>query len=155
MLVHQLPYRCGDPDGAMKDMLRRFPLQARKALYTATTRPLKRKTWNGCALNMAGVCMGLQVWSVPEAARAFDIQESVARRFLQLWDSAQGSDAVVTWRLRQVLEEIGFEPEPKAVVAPEVKSRPLDFELVRRILEATRPLPEIELEPVERVLIDA
>ena len=107
-----LPRKSAAHEDALAQVLLKFNHQSRRALYAASNGPaLRRRTWDGCALNRAGETLGVQVWSADEAARAFDVPTAVARRFLQVWDSQSGSDKVCTARLRDTILAIGLYPE--------------------------------------------
>lgn len=90
-------------------VVRQFPPRGRRALYAAANAGLLRRgSWEGCALNRAGVALGMPVRSRGEAAYAFDVTPEIARQFVEAWDRLWGSNRRCTQMLREAIEEAGL-----------------------------------------------
>lgn len=90
-------------------VVRPLPARGRRALYAAANAGLLRRgTWNGCALNRAGIAAGVPVRSRGEVALAFGTTPEAARRFIEVWDRLWGSDRHCTQLLREALEHVGL-----------------------------------------------
>ena len=90
-------------------VVRPFPASGRRALYAAANSGLLRRgSWNGCALNRAGVEVGLPVRSRGEAAYALGASPDAVRGFLEVWDRLWGSNRRCTQLLRDALEHVGL-----------------------------------------------
>ncbi|MGH8997853.1 MAG: hypothetical protein ACRDY7_00495 [Acidimicrobiia bacterium] len=82
---------------------------ARRALYAAASGGvLRRGSWDGCALNLAGASVGLPVRSRGEAACAFDTSPEAVRQFIEVWDRLWGSNRYCTELLRDAVEYAGL-----------------------------------------------
>jgi hypothetical protein len=101
-------------------VVRQFPARGRRALYAAANAGLLRRgSWEGCALNRAGMTFGLDVRSRGEAAHAFDTTPEVARQFVEVWDRLWGSNRRCTQMLREAIEAAGLFDDEASLDAPE------------------------------------
>jgi hypothetical protein len=93
-----------------------FDQRARHALYAAANRgSLRRRTWNGCALDRAAVVLGASVKSKRDAVRVFDVRRRRVSEFLRVWDRLPGSDATCAALLRDAVLAVGLFDEPSHV----------------------------------------
>ena len=89
--------------------------KGKQSLYAAANSgALKRRTWDGCAFNLAGNLLGESVQSRRRAAQVFDTMPTVVSHFISVWDQLPGSNEACTQLLRDAIEEVGLftEPEP-------------------------------------------
>lgn len=101
--------------GTLEDIVGEFPSGLKQAMFAAaSTRIIQRSTWNGCALNAAGMEVGKQgsVSSLKAASEAFGITQAQAGIFICHWDSLSGSDEEATQHLCTILERVGLFSEP-------------------------------------------
>jgi hypothetical protein len=101
------------------EVVQPFDHRTRQALYAATNNGrLRRRTWNGCALNRAGSELGSAVTSQPEAADLFHAPRHLVSRFIHVWDHLSGSDEQCTNLLRDAVLAVGLLPEAEPVAEP-------------------------------------
>lgn len=101
----------------MQEVIDQFPVSLKQAMFAATSRTtIKRRTWNGCAMNAAGIEVGKSdsVQSFDAAAEAFGISPDLVTRFVSRWDSMYGTDEECTQKLRSMIEESGLFTEPSS-----------------------------------------
>jgi hypothetical protein len=100
---------------AMTAVIRQFEPHTRQALYAAANRgSLRRRSWDGCALNRAAEELGSCVTNKGEASRALGVPVDVVAKFLLVWDGLRGSDAACTALLRDAILAAGlFEDLPQ------------------------------------------
>jgi hypothetical protein len=103
--------------GELGTIVSGFDYSTRQALYAAAcSGTLRRRTWNGCALNRAGQVLGAVVDSSPGATAVFHLPPKSVAAFVETWDSLRGSDSKCTEILREVIVTAGLFPErPKTV----------------------------------------
>lgn len=100
-------------------VVRPLSARGRRALYAAANAGLLRRgTWNGCALNRAGMAAGAPVRSRGEAALAFGTTPEAVRRFIEVWDLLWGTNRHCTQLLREALEHVGLFDEGEKRSAP-------------------------------------
>lgn len=93
----------------LRSVVAPFPPQLKQAMYAAAEKRLiARRTWDGCAFNAAGSEVGQRVTSFHAAATAFDVPQEVVERFINVWDSMQGSDQRCTGLLKAALLDAGL-----------------------------------------------
>jgi hypothetical protein len=101
--------------GKLEEIIEEFPSGLKQAMFAAASHGIiKRHTWNGCALNAAGIEVGSpkEVRSFLTAAKAFNITASQAKLFVAFWDAMPGSDEHCTNFLRETIEKVGLFSEP-------------------------------------------
>jgi hypothetical protein len=99
----------------LEGIIAEFPSGLKQAMFAAaSTRVIKRMTWNGCALNAAGMEIGRNdsVKSLEKAAETFGITKAQAGIFIRNWDTLEGTDEEATQHLRFLLEKVGLFSEP-------------------------------------------
>lgn len=100
---------------SLEGIINEFPSGLKQAMFAAaSTKVIKRQTWDGCALNAAGFEVGKnnQVSSISTAAQAFGITQSQVGIFIRCWDSLPGTDEECTIKLREMIEKAGLFTEP-------------------------------------------
>lgn len=101
--------------GSLQAVIDQFPASLKQAMFAAASRgPIKRQTWNNCAMNAAGFEVGKknEVRSLQSASQAFGIPESLVSRFISIWDGMYGTDEDCTQTLRSRIEDSGLFTEP-------------------------------------------
>lgn len=92
---------------------------ARQALLQAANQGiLRRGSWQGCALNLAGAAVGTPVRSRGEAACVFSTGADEVRRFIEVWDAIWGTNRYCTELLRRALIHVGTEEAISEPAAP-------------------------------------
>lgn len=88
--------------------------RAKQAMYAAAEKNLiVRRSWNGCAWNMAGQEVGAEVKSAYAAHDVFGDSSSLVTRFIHYWDNMHGTDEECTAKLREALLEVGLTSQPE------------------------------------------
>jgi hypothetical protein len=108
-------YKISHSPQTFEDIISQFPSGLKQAMFAAASHTtIARSTWNGCALNAAGMEVGKQddVRSFEAAAKAFNITYALAKMFVVAWDSMRGSDVECTGILRDTIEKVGLFSEP-------------------------------------------
>jgi hypothetical protein len=103
-------------DQLFQDVVDKFPAGLKQAIFAATSRTtIKRRTWDGCALNAAGFEVGKQgsVDNMEAASKAFGIDQGLVALFITKWDSLPGTDESCTQKLREVIEKAGLFSGPR------------------------------------------
>ena len=98
-------------------VVRPFDHRTRQALYAATNNGLlRRRTWNGCALNRAANEFGQVVTSQAAAADLFHLPRHQVANFINVWDRMTGTNERCTALLRDAILAVGLFPgvEPGA-----------------------------------------
>lgn len=107
-------------NNSLDNIVGELPPNVKQAMYAAANRNLiKRGTWDGCAFNAGSlevvtsndqeVCVAQ---SVDSAAKFFGIDRELVSRFIQKWDSLQGTDEECTARLKKSILAAGLFSEP-------------------------------------------
>jgi hypothetical protein len=105
----------GSTSGSLQEVIDQFPVGLKQAMFAAASRTtIKRRNWNGCAMNAAGFEVGKSdsVQSISSAADAFNVSHDLVQRFITRWDSMTGTDEECTQKLRGMIEESGLFTEP-------------------------------------------
>lgn len=99
----------------LQETIDKFPPSLKQAMFAAASRTtIRRQTWNGCAMNAAGIEVGKnnQVQSLETAAAAFGISSDLVDSFIKRWDILDGSDEECTQLLRNMIEKAGLFRKP-------------------------------------------
>lgn len=104
-------------NGPLESVVGELPPNVKQAMYAAANRNLiKRGTWNGCAFNAGSLevtddlnCLAV---SSVSAANFFGIPVELVNKFIQRWDSLQGTDEDCTAKLKQAILDAGLFSEP-------------------------------------------
>jgi hypothetical protein len=102
-------------NGGLQGVIDQFPAGLKQAMFAAASRTtIKRKNWNGCAMNAAGIEVGKSdsVKSLEAAAEAFHISTDLVQKFISRWDAMMGTDEECTQKLREMIEKAGLFNEP-------------------------------------------
>lgn len=105
----------GGTVGTLEEIVGEFPSGLKQAMFAAASnRIIARGSWNGCAMNAAGMEIGKQgsVRSLQAASKAFGITKSQVGIFIQHWNTLPGTDEEATQHLRTILEKVGLFSEP-------------------------------------------
>jgi hypothetical protein len=108
-------YKVSHSAGTFEDIISQFPSGLKQAMFAAASRTtIARSTWNGCALNAAGMEIGRanDVRSFDTAAKAFNITPALAQMFVHAWDKMHGTDTECTAILRDTITKVGLFSEP-------------------------------------------
>jgi len=109
------PWRDHTTGVSLCDTITNFPSGLKQAMFAAvSTRIIRRKTWNGCALNAAGMEVGKEgsVSSIEVAAKTFGITQAAVKQFINIWDALPGTDEMANATLRDCIEKAGLFVEP-------------------------------------------
>ena len=101
----------------MQEIIDQFPVGLKQAMFAAASRTtIKRRSWNGCAMNAAGFEVGKSdsVQSISSAADAFNVSGELVSRFISRWDTMTGTDEECTQKLRSMIEESGLFTDPSS-----------------------------------------
>lgn len=99
---------------SLDNIIVQFPIKLKKALYAVAEKgDIKARTWNGCALNQAGLEYNKTVHASQQAARAFNISETLVNRFIRRWDSFLMSSPNRAKLLKETLIRIGITVPPE------------------------------------------
>jgi hypothetical protein len=99
----------------LEGIIEEFPSGLKQAMFAAaSTKVIRRSTWDGCAMNAAGFEVGKQgsVDNVQAAAKTFGVTPNQVSIFIRCWDSLEGSDESCTQFLRDSIEKAGLFTEP-------------------------------------------
>lgn len=99
----------------LEDIIQEFPSGLKQAMFAAASRTtIARNTWNGCALNAAGIEVGKSenISSFAAASKAFGITQALAQMFVHCWDNMKGTDEECTQILRDTITKVGLFVEP-------------------------------------------
>jgi hypothetical protein len=97
---------------ALAAAIRCFDHPTRRALYAASNKGvLRRRTWDGCALNRAGAELGVAVSGQGAASKAFNVPQKNVIDFIAAWDKLHGSNERCTAVLRETILAVGLFPE--------------------------------------------
>ena len=108
-------------DNPLVAVVQPFDHELRRALYAATNSgSLRRRTWNGCALNRAATILGRDVNHLSAAADAFHLSPQRIHDFITTWDRLRGSDGHCTELLRDALLAVGLFPAEDARASDQV-----------------------------------
>lgn len=104
----------GGSGGTLETIVRQLNPAAKQAMYGAANKGLiRRGTWNGCAFNAGGAEIGNKnVDSYFAAAKAFDLDQRIVRKFIAIWDGLHGTDESCTERLKAAILDAGLFTEP-------------------------------------------
>jgi hypothetical protein len=103
-------------DQVFQDVVDKFPSGLKQAIFAATSRTtIKRRTWDGCALNAAGFEVGKQgsVDNMAAASATFGVSQGLVATFIDHWDHLPGTDEVCTQKLRTMIETAGLFSGPR------------------------------------------
>jgi hypothetical protein len=94
----------------LEGVVRQLNPAAKQAMYGAANKGLiRRGTWDGCAFNAGGVEVGNNnVGSTFAAAQQFNLPSSTVTRFIEIWDSTNGTDEECTERLKAAILDAGL-----------------------------------------------
>ena len=104
-----------DRQNSLQGVIELFPPRLKQAMFAAASRTtIKRRNWNGCAMNAAGIEIGKadSVQSFDSAAQAFGIPPSLVENFVERWDRLDGTDEECTQHLRTMIEKAGLFSKP-------------------------------------------
>lgn len=98
---------------SLEGTIRQLNPKAKQAMYgAARANTIKKRTWNGCAFNAAGMQLGGSInetiSSSERAAEVFGLSVSVVHKFISAWDALPGTDEESTKELIQTLEKVGL-----------------------------------------------
>src|SRR4051794_4414055 len=100
-------------DNPLVPVVRLLGPKGKQAIYAATNEgTLKRRSWNGCAFNQAGLLLGETITGRRQAAKVVGTTPQVVSRFISVWDQLRGSDQQCTELLRDAILTVGLFTEP-------------------------------------------
>ena len=101
---------------SLQSVVDQFPSKLKQAMLAAASRQLiRRRNWNGCAMNAAGFEVGKtdSVQNISSAAEAFGVSSDLVSKFIQIWDGLWGTDEECTETLRNTIIKAGLFNEPE------------------------------------------
>lgn len=132
-----------------------FPSRLKKAMFAAASHGLiKRRTWDGCAFNAAGVQVGnMEIDSYHKSFREFSLPQAAVERFISVWDSLKGTDEECTFALREALQKADLFIDPSRVKRV-VRKRVFTSQATKEQLEFEAMVKDIKFDDDSELVSD-